>query len=193
MIEGFSVQRHGVKMLSFVEKLEDLKVGLNNDTYIDVILQSLLPSYDPFIIIYNMNGLEKSIHELINMLVEDEAMTHKSALMVLIGQASTSRRKERGPEAKRGKRKKKKLSHPLLAPLLLQWERTKGKERMVVHSSRGQIMFAFITVKRGIGRGSAHNSSSTQALERSKRLHKDEMILRFGDGNIIAAEAVISQ
>ncbi|KAK4381751.1 hypothetical protein Sango_2890700 [Sesamum angolense] len=69
MAEGSSVQGHGVKMLSLVEKLEDLKVGVDNDTYIDVILQSLPPSYGPFIINYNMNGLEKSIHELSNMLV----------------------------------------------------------------------------------------------------------------------------
>ncbi|KAL0386015.1 UNVERIFIED_CONTAM: hypothetical protein Sradi_2995800 [Sesamum radiatum] len=41
MIEGSSVHSHGVKMLSLVEKLEDLKAGFNNDTYIDVILQSL--------------------------------------------------------------------------------------------------------------------------------------------------------
>ncbi|KAL0293840.1 UNVERIFIED_CONTAM: hypothetical protein Sradi_6917100, partial [Sesamum radiatum] len=68
MTEGSSVHSHGVKMLSLVEKLEDLKAGLDNDTYIDVILQSLPPSYDPFIVNYNMNGLEKSIHELINML-----------------------------------------------------------------------------------------------------------------------------
>ncbi|KAL0394451.1 UNVERIFIED_CONTAM: hypothetical protein Slati_4411300 [Sesamum latifolium] len=68
MAEGSSVQSHGVTMLSLVEKLEDLKAGLDNDTYIDVILQSLPPSYDPFIVNYNMNGLEKSIHELINML-----------------------------------------------------------------------------------------------------------------------------
>ncbi|KAL0411521.1 UNVERIFIED_CONTAM: hypothetical protein Slati_3741800 [Sesamum latifolium] len=61
MAEGSSVHSCGVKMLSLVEKLEDLKAGLNNDTYIDVILQSLPPSYDPFIVNYNMNGLEKSI------------------------------------------------------------------------------------------------------------------------------------
>ncbi|KAL0445538.1 UNVERIFIED_CONTAM: hypothetical protein Slati_1681700 [Sesamum latifolium] len=69
MAEGSSVQSYGVKMFSLVEKLEDLKAGLNNDTYIDVILQSLPPSHDPFIVNYNMNGFEKSIHELINMLV----------------------------------------------------------------------------------------------------------------------------
>ncbi|KAL0283638.1 UNVERIFIED_CONTAM: hypothetical protein Sangu_2875700 [Sesamum angustifolium] len=75
MTEGSSVQIHGVKMLSLIEKLEDLKVGLDNDMYIDVIVQSLPPFYDPFIINYNMNGLEKSIHELMNMLVKYEAIT----------------------------------------------------------------------------------------------------------------------
>ncbi|KAL2240739.1 UNVERIFIED_CONTAM: hypothetical protein Sindi_0715100 [Sesamum indicum] len=69
MTEGSSVQSHAVKMLSLVEKLEDLKVGLDNDTYIDLTLQSLPPSHDLFIIHYSMNGLEKSIHELINMMV----------------------------------------------------------------------------------------------------------------------------
>ncbi|KAK4407894.1 hypothetical protein Sango_0370400 [Sesamum angolense] len=67
MTEGSFVQEHGVKMLSLVEKLEDLKVGLDNDTYIDVILQLLPPSYDPSIVNFNMNGLEKSINELINL------------------------------------------------------------------------------------------------------------------------------
>ncbi|KAL0349752.1 UNVERIFIED_CONTAM: hypothetical protein Sradi_4124400 [Sesamum radiatum] len=33
--EGSFVHSHGIKMLSLVEKLEDLKAGLNNDTYID--------------------------------------------------------------------------------------------------------------------------------------------------------------
>ncbi|KAL0336667.1 UNVERIFIED_CONTAM: hypothetical protein Sradi_4878600 [Sesamum radiatum] len=61
LTKGSSVQSHGVKMLSLVEKHEDLKTGLDNDTYIDVILQSLPPSYDPFVINYNMNRLEKAV------------------------------------------------------------------------------------------------------------------------------------
>ncbi|KAL0416446.1 UNVERIFIED_CONTAM: hypothetical protein Slati_3476500 [Sesamum latifolium] len=65
MTEGSFVQEHGIKMLSLVEKLEDLQARLDNDTYIDVILQSLPPSYDQFFINYNINGLEKPIHELI--------------------------------------------------------------------------------------------------------------------------------
>ncbi|KAL0355631.1 UNVERIFIED_CONTAM: hypothetical protein Sradi_4010000 [Sesamum radiatum] len=96
MTEGSSVHSHGVKMLSLVEKLEDLKAGLNYDTYIDVILQSLPPSYDPFIVNYNMNGLEKSIHELINMLVQYEVTTYKSEPAVLVGEASTSKSERQG-------------------------------------------------------------------------------------------------
>ncbi|KAL0405997.1 UNVERIFIED_CONTAM: hypothetical protein Slati_3913600 [Sesamum latifolium] len=93
-------------MLSLVEKLKDLKSWLFNDTYIDVILQSLPPFYDPFIINYNINGLEKTIHELINMLVQYEATTHKSAPTVLEREASTS--KAYGNWVRRWKRKKHK-------------------------------------------------------------------------------------
>ncbi|KAL0282509.1 UNVERIFIED_CONTAM: hypothetical protein Sangu_2944800 [Sesamum angustifolium] len=104
MAEGSSVQSHGVKMLSIVEKLEDLKAGLDNDKYIDMILQSLPPPYNPFIINYKMNELEKSIHKLINMLVQYKATTHESALAILVGEASTSKAKGKG--VGRWKRKK---------------------------------------------------------------------------------------
>ncbi|KAL0395460.1 UNVERIFIED_CONTAM: hypothetical protein Slati_4512200 [Sesamum latifolium] len=185
MTEGSSVQSHGVKMLSLVEKLEDLKAGLNNDTYIDVILQSLPPSYDPFIVNYNMNGLEKSIHELINMLVQYEATTHKSEA-VLVGEASTSKAKGKVPDAGRGRRARKRRSQPLLAPevLLLLPQRERAKERLGVLSGRRQMMCACIAKERGIGRGSVHNSSPTQ----KQKAKQDEMILRLGDGKAVAAE-----
>ncbi|KAL0434234.1 UNVERIFIED_CONTAM: hypothetical protein Slati_2757700 [Sesamum latifolium] len=115
MAEESFLQSHGVKMLFLGEKLEDLKVGLENDTYIDAILQSLPPSYDPFIVNYNMNGLEKSIHELINMLVQYKATTHKSKPAVLVGEASTSKVKD-----KRVRR----------------WKWKKGKEKAVVATAR---------------------------------------------------------
>ncbi|KAL0420459.1 UNVERIFIED_CONTAM: hypothetical protein Slati_3068800 [Sesamum latifolium] len=108
MAEGSSVQSYGVKMLSLVKTLEDLKAGLENDTYIDVILQSLPPSYDPFIVNYNMDGLEKSIHELFNMLVQYEATTTRAA--VLVGESSTSKRKTREPDDGRGRRARERLS-----------------------------------------------------------------------------------
>ncbi|KAL2228456.1 UNVERIFIED_CONTAM: hypothetical protein Sindi_1825300, partial [Sesamum indicum] len=54
MAKGSSVQSHGMKILSLVEKLENLKAGLHNNMYIEVILQSFPPFYDPFLINYNM-------------------------------------------------------------------------------------------------------------------------------------------
>ncbi|KAL0439995.1 UNVERIFIED_CONTAM: hypothetical protein Slati_2482500 [Sesamum latifolium] len=189
--EGSSVQSHGVKMLFLVGKLEDLKAGLENDTYIDVILQSLPSSYDPFIVNYNMNGHEKSIHELINMLVQYEATTHKSAPTVLVGEASTS--KAKGKRAgcwnwKKGKGKA--VTATASAEGAPAAPTGKGKEKARVLSGRGQMMCACIAKERGIGIGSVHNSSLIQVLERSRKLSKDEMILRLGDGKAVAAEAV---
>ncbi|KAL0375508.1 UNVERIFIED_CONTAM: hypothetical protein Sradi_3466500, partial [Sesamum radiatum] len=42
----------------------------------------------------------------------------------------------------------------------------------------------------GIGRRNVHNSSPTQVLQRSRKLSKDEMILRLGDGKAVAAKVV---
>ncbi|KAL0345572.1 UNVERIFIED_CONTAM: hypothetical protein Sradi_4388500 [Sesamum radiatum] len=176
MTEGSSVHSHGVKMLSLVEKLEDLKAGLDNDTYIDVILQSLPPSYDTFIVNYNMNGLEKSIHELINMLVQYEATTHKSEPAVLVGEASTSKAKGKG--ARHWKRKKGKRTTVTAtastggAPPAA----SKGKgKRKVGGSQRLKANDVCMHCQgKGIGRGSVHNSSPTQVLQRSRKLSKDE-------------------
>ncbi|KAL0282715.1 UNVERIFIED_CONTAM: hypothetical protein Sradi_7253500 [Sesamum radiatum] len=96
MTEGSSIREHGVMMLSIVEKLKDLHADLEKEeTYVDVILQSLPPYYDQFIINYNMNGLEKSLHELINMLVQYEATIEKSVQSALVGEVSTSKAKAR--------------------------------------------------------------------------------------------------
>ncbi|KAL0361337.1 UNVERIFIED_CONTAM: hypothetical protein Sradi_3818200 [Sesamum radiatum] len=94
-------------MLSFVENLKDLKVDLEKETYIDVILQSLPPSFDSFNMNYNMNGLNEDLHELINILVQYEAMIVKSAPLALVGEASTL--EEKGKGAGRWRRKKDKI------------------------------------------------------------------------------------
>ncbi|KAL0284721.1 UNVERIFIED_CONTAM: hypothetical protein Scaly_2840800 [Sesamum calycinum] len=104
MIQGSSVREHGVMMLSLVEKLKDIQADFDKEkTYVNVILQSLPSSFDQFIINYNMNGLEKSLHELINILVQYEAIIEKSAPSVLVGEASIS--KAKGKVVEREKRK----------------------------------------------------------------------------------------
>ncbi|KAL0336646.1 UNVERIFIED_CONTAM: hypothetical protein Sradi_4876500 [Sesamum radiatum] len=109
MIKGSSIREHEVMMLSLVEKLKDLQADFSEEeTYVDLILQSLSPSLDQFTISYNMNGLEESLHELINILVKYKAMIEKSAPTVLVGEASTS--KAKGKVAGREKRKKGEMS-----------------------------------------------------------------------------------
>ncbi|KAL0448743.1 UNVERIFIED_CONTAM: hypothetical protein Slati_1430700 [Sesamum latifolium] len=223
MAEGSSVHSHEVKMLFLLEKLEDLKAGLNNDTYIDVILQSLPPSYNPFIVNYNMNRLEKSIHELINMLVQYEAITHMSELTVLVGEASTSKAKGKG--ARRWKRKKGKGTAVTTtassggAPPASPKGKGKGKVEGSQRSKANDVCMhcqgkgywkrecpqllsnpgMFVVEVNMISNSTswvldtscgAHICNDLQVLERSRRLSKDEMVLRLGDGKAVAAEAV---
>ncbi|KAL2230624.1 UNVERIFIED_CONTAM: hypothetical protein Sindi_1656800, partial [Sesamum indicum] len=136
----------------------------------------------------------KSIHELINMLVQYEAMTHKSAPAVLIGEASTSKAKSKRVGRWKRKEGKEKVvtatpSAPSVPVAPVGKDKEKGKNNGL-QQSRAHDVYIHCREKRGIGRGSAHNSSPTQVLERDRRLRKDEMVLRLGDGKAVAAEAI---
>ncbi|KAL0455642.1 UNVERIFIED_CONTAM: hypothetical protein Slati_0903400 [Sesamum latifolium] len=127
IIVGSSVREHGVMILSLLEKLKDLQADFEKEeTYVDVILQSLPPSFVQFIISYNMNGLEENLHKLINMLVQYEATIEKSTPSVLVGEASTAKAKGKLPAARRGRM----MRHLqlLLALQVLLLHRLRGKE-----------------------------------------------------------------
>ncbi|KAL0463047.1 UNVERIFIED_CONTAM: Retrovirus-related Pol polyprotein from transposon RE2 [Sesamum latifolium] len=163
MTEGSSVREHGIKMLSLVEKLEDLQVGLDNDTYIDVIFQSLPPSYDPFVINYNMNGLEKSINELRWAKVKGRWVPKPNkANDVCIHCRKKGHRKRECPK--------------LLA--------SAGTFVIEVNMITNSASWVFYT---GCG---AHICNDLQMLERSRKLNRDEVVLKLGDGKAVAAEAI---
>lgn len=48
MTDGESVNTHVLKMINLIEKLESLNVVMDNDLYVDLILQSLPDSFDHF-------------------------------------------------------------------------------------------------------------------------------------------------
>ncbi|KAL0291585.1 UNVERIFIED_CONTAM: hypothetical protein Sradi_7021800 [Sesamum radiatum] len=170
-----------------------------------------------------MNGLQKSIHELINMLVQYEATTRKSEPSVLVGEASTSKAKGKG--ARHWKRKKGKgtavtsTASTEGAPPVALKGKGKGKvggsqqsraNDVCIHChGKGHwkrecpqlfshpVMFvveinmisnsASWVLDTGCG---AHICNDMQVLQRSRKLSKDEMVLRLGDGKAITAEAV---
>ncbi|KAK4394264.1 hypothetical protein Sango_1897200 [Sesamum angolense] len=113
------------------------RAGIENDTYLDVFLQSLSPSYDPFFVNFNMNGLEKSIPEYFNMLVQFEATIKRSKLAVMLGEASTSKK---GKRARRWKKKKSKTKCPTLAskPVVKGPAVDKGKRNEVPEASKAE-------------------------------------------------------
>ncbi|KAL0285723.1 UNVERIFIED_CONTAM: hypothetical protein Sradi_7166200, partial [Sesamum radiatum] len=142
-----------------VRKLEDLKAWLNNDTYINVILQSLPPSYDPFIDNYYMNGLEKSVHELINMLVQYEATAHKSEPAVLVGEASNSKAKGKGARC---------------------WKRKKSKGQTIVASASARGALAAPT---GKGKGKVGASQRSKIWHTRLGYISKDMIRKLVDSN----------
>ncbi|KAL0411218.1 UNVERIFIED_CONTAM: hypothetical protein Slati_3711500 [Sesamum latifolium] len=173
-------------MLSLVEKLKELNTDLAKETYIDVILQSLSPSFDLFIMNYNMNGLDKDLHELINMLVQYEATIEKSAPSVLVGEASTSKAKGKGADTGGGRRvRQNQLLHALRALLLPRWAWAKERGRRF-GSHCFQKMFALITMKRGIGR--LISANGLQVVNRSRRLR--QTVLKLSNGRVVATMVV---
>ncbi|KAL0349754.1 UNVERIFIED_CONTAM: hypothetical protein Sradi_4124600 [Sesamum radiatum] len=85
MIKGSSVREHGVMMHSLVEKLKDLQTDFKEEE------------------IYNMNRLQESLHELINILVKYEAMIEKFAPTVQWERLQPLKRRARLPDARRGR------------------------------------------------------------------------------------------
>jgi hypothetical protein len=68
LVEGSSVSPHVIKMMGYIETLDMLGCELKYDLATDVILQSLLASYESFIMNFHMNGMEKVVAEMHGML-----------------------------------------------------------------------------------------------------------------------------
>jgi hypothetical protein len=68
LAEGKPVSPHVIKMIGYIETLDRLGSKLHPDLANDVILQSLPTSYEPFILNFQMNGLDKTLSELHGML-----------------------------------------------------------------------------------------------------------------------------
>ena len=73
---------------------------MDNYLYVDLILQSLLKSFDQFVINFNMGNNRVTINELVNMLVTAQSTIKKDKPMIL---ASTSKAHK---GAQKGKKKK---------------------------------------------------------------------------------------
>ena len=83
MEENSSVSEHILKMSGYHNHLTQLGVNLPVDSVIDRVLQSLPPSYKSFVVNYNMEGMNKTIPELLEMLKaaeEEMSFDHRGVL-----------------------------------------------------------------------------------------------------------------
>ncbi|KAJ9556961.1 LOW QUALITY PROTEIN: hypothetical protein OSB04_011575 [Centaurea solstitialis] len=64
MAPGSSVSVHVLKMKSYIDQLERLGFPISQELATDFILSLLSSSYEPFVLNYQMNNLEKTIMEL---------------------------------------------------------------------------------------------------------------------------------
>ncbi|XP_073037443.1 uncharacterized protein [Primulina eburnea] len=87
-----SVHEHGVKMIGFVGKLMGLDVVIPSELSTDILLLALPSSFNGFVVNFNMNKLEATLEELVNILTTYEATIKKEKLVLLVGSSSCTKK-----------------------------------------------------------------------------------------------------
>ncbi|KAM1310402.1 hypothetical protein ACFX15_006743 [Malus domestica] len=112
MVKGAPVYQHVLKRIGFIEQLENLGTPLDGELAQDFILASLSDSFAQFIMNYNMNKMDSTLSELLNMLVTAEKTMKKENVVgtsaVVYNKPSSSNAKPQG----KGKGKEKKPPTP---------------------------------------------------------------------------------
>ena len=76
-IEGTLVQEYVLKMIYFINKLDMIGVEMDGETKVDAILASLPNSFNQLVMNYNMNKMNVTLFELLEMLEEIEDLIKK--------------------------------------------------------------------------------------------------------------------
>jgi hypothetical protein len=86
LVESSLVSPHVIKIMGYIETFHKLGSELKDDLATDVILQFLQASYEPFIMNFHMNGMEKIMAELHGMLKTAEDSIKKNPNHVIMVQ-----------------------------------------------------------------------------------------------------------
>ena len=104
MIEGTLIQDHVLKMIEWIEKLICLGMALEDHLCMDLVLQSLSDLFSQFIFNFNINKLELTLPELLNMLREAKSTTIKKEKLIL-NAGKTKKKRKVEKSLKKGKSK----------------------------------------------------------------------------------------
>ena len=112
MYEGQSIYEHCMTVIKNIEELEKLRLEIQKELQMYLILQSLMSSYSQFIINFYMNKLDCTIPELINMLVTTKGTLKSSRGTVLVVGRTSFKRKSTGKKKAKSVKKQKKENRP---------------------------------------------------------------------------------
>ena len=92
MKEGDSVQIHVLKMIDLIERLAQLGFVMDHELSVDLVLQSLPTSYAQFVLNFNMNKLEATLPELLNMLrtAENSVSVDKGKTIMMVNSSKSA-------------------------------------------------------------------------------------------------------
>ncbi|XP_073033888.1 uncharacterized protein [Primulina eburnea] len=100
-------------MIGLIEKLVGLDLVIPSELSTDILLLSLPASFDGFVVNFNMNKLEATLEELVNMLTNYEATIKKEKPVLLVGSSYGTKKgapnkgKKRSAPPKKNKPNKK--------------------------------------------------------------------------------------
>ena len=217
MEENSSVSEHILKMSGLHNRLTQLGVNLPDDAVIDRILQSLPPSYKSFVMNFNMQGMEKTIPEVYSMLKSAEVEIKKEHQVLMVNK-TTKFKKGKGKKnfkkdgkgvaapgkpvaGKKSKNGPKPETECFYCKGKGHWKRNCPKylADKKAGNTKGicdiHVIDVYLTSTRSsswvFDTGAvAHICNSKQELRNKRRLAKDEVTMRVGNGSKVDVIAV---
>ena len=211
MAESSFVQAHVLKMIEWIERLAALRVELPIEMSMNLILQSHPNSFSQFILNFNMNKIQASLPELLNMLTTAKGNLQKENPQILFV-GGTNKKRKVAFASKKGKGKKQ-----VKATLTRKDDDDKGtcfhcgvkghwkrnfkkylneKAQRKHGDSRGIYMIdTYLSYRDSaswvLDAGcTSHICNDSQRLTSKQKLRKGEVELRMGNGDRIAAVAL---
>jgi transposase InsO family protein len=200
-------------MSGYADRLSQLGIVIPNELGIDRVLQSLPPSFKSFVMNYNMQGMQKTLPELFAMLKTAEVEIKKEHQVLMVNKTASFKKK-----GKKGKFKKggKKVATPTKKPKAGpdpdtecfyckgsgHWKRNCPKylaDLKAGNVKKGildiHVIDVYLTSTRSsawvFDTGSVANiCNSKQELQNKRRLARDEVTMRVGNGSKVDVIAV---
>ncbi|XP_077237282.1 uncharacterized protein LOC143878954 [Tasmannia lanceolata] len=105
IMEGTPVRDHVLKMMDYLNELKVLGAMLDGESQVNMVLASLPPSCNDFVMNYYMNKLSMTLTELLNHLQSTEDLQEKNKKFSFLVEANVvSTPKPKGKGKRKGKR-----------------------------------------------------------------------------------------